>query len=190
MEGASLYISNDDCVIAEFSKLTGVSVCDTAGRREAGSFLLDGEQIFYEREHTRKLCSIGAEILAEDEKGDPVFTVYPYGKGRVYYLNFPLEKMLLDQEDISETMQYKIYSNLFASKLKKHALEYENTNISITHHPKGKQCYAAIINYSGNKVETAYRIKKEYMVKRIIRGSLEQILPFETVIVELERAEI
>lgn len=189
LEGASLYISNDDCVIAEFVKLTGAAVCDTAGRRETGSFLLDGEQIFYEREHTRKLRRIGAEILAEDEKGNPLFTVYPYGKGKVYYLNFPLEKMLLDQEDITETMQYRIYSHLFASKLKEHPVECEDPHISITHHPRGKQCYAAIINYSGNRIDTKYRIKEEYTVKRIIRGSLEEILPFETVIVELGKAE-
>lgn len=188
-EGASLYISNDDVVIAEFTELTGMTICDTAQRRETGSFLLDGESIFYERDRTRRLRSSKAEVLAEDEKGNPVFTVYAYGKGKVYYLNFPLEKMLLDQEDISEKKQYKIYSHMFASKLNKHVVECENPYIGITHHHRGNQCYAAVINYSGNRIETAYRIKEGYAVKRMIRGSLEEILPFETVIAELEKAD-
>lgn len=167
----------------------GVTVCDNASRWEKGSFLLDGVKIFYERDHTRKLRKSGAEILAEDEKGNPIFTVYSYGKGKVYYLNFPLEKILLDQDDLSERLQHKIYGHIFASKIKDHVVEYESPYISITHHPKEKGYYVTIINYSGNRVETTYRIKEGYVVKRIIRGTLEEIQPFETVIVELGMLE-
>lgn len=93
--GTTLYISNDDAYLSEFQDLTGLRVLDSA-RSPANGWIYG---LPYEKRWQFFLETAGAVVLETDENDEPLFTRHTYGKGTVYYLNFPLEKSLLYQEN-------------------------------------------------------------------------------------------
>ena len=166
-DGATLYISNDECVLAEFGMLTGLTVRDS-------------------RQSKRILKANGAEVLEADTDGMPMFTKYAYGKGIVYYLDYPLESMLLNESGAFEHNRHEVYREVFSNQYDSHILCCENKNIGVTQHFGKEKSYAVLINYSGESVSPAIRIKDRYKLVRQINGSIESIAPFSAVILEVE----
>ena len=165
--GAVLYISNDECILAEFSKLTGLTVQDS-------------------RQSKRILEANGADILETDANGAPVFTKYTYGKGTVYYLDYPLEAMLLNESGAFEQNRHEIYREVFSGQYDSHILCCENKDIGITGHFGKDKSYVVLINYSGERVSPVVHINGGYKIVRQIGGSINSIEPFSTVILEVE----
>jgi len=89
--GATLYMSLDDCLLSPFDKLTGMRVLTRCTAISADRVEFDGDT--FTLDAPRRICmeSVGAEVLAKNEKGDPVFSCFALGKGRVYCLNYPIE---------------------------------------------------------------------------------------------------
>lgn len=188
--GADLYISNDDSIISEFAELTGVEICDSQTKHECGSFEIGGEKLFYERNRVFSVACLNAETLAEDENKMPLVTVSRYGKGRVFYVNFPAETCLLDKSDACETNQYMLYRSIFGEKIKGHMLDSDNRYIGITEHYGEERAYAVIINYSEREEEMNLRINENYRIERIIRGSADRIAPFDAAVLELVQNKV
>ena len=93
-EGATLYISNDELMMSDFMRVSGNCV-DT---RTTTSFAYDvelptGGKVKLDATANIRLHSVGSEVICRDENGDPAFTVYNLGKGKVYYLNYPIERI-------------------------------------------------------------------------------------------------
>ena len=89
--GATLYMSLDDCLLSPFDKVTGVRVLTRYEAISADTVEFAGEKFVMDA--PRRICteSVGAEVLARNEKGDIVFSAYKLGKGIVYCLNYPIE---------------------------------------------------------------------------------------------------
>ena len=125
-------------------------------------------------------------MLAEDAEGKPLFTRFPYGKGMVYYLNYPLEINTLGVSDAYEGNQHEVYKMVFAEVLEKHVVSCDNKYVGITMHIDRNKVYAVMINYSGEKVWTNIKVNDQYRITRVVKGEVESIEPFESVILELE----
>ena len=188
-DGAVLYVSNNGSVISEFAELTGTEINDSRTCRESGSFVLDGETLFYERERVFDITPQRAEVLCRDENGGALVTVSRYGSGRVFYVNFPAETCLLDKSEAYETNQYMLYRRIFSDKIRAHAADSDNRRIGITEHYDGDTVYAVIINYSGNTEKTNLKISGEYRLEKAIRGSAEEIAPFDAAVLKLVRSK-
>ena len=105
--GAVLYVSNGDAFFNKREEVFGASVISSEDTYDSGTFTFNGSVIPYER-----YCKVGiepttAQVLANDGNGKPIFTVNNFGKGKIYYLNFPLEDMLSRQNHAFDGGAYK-----------------------------------------------------------------------------------
>ena len=165
-QGATLYISNNSGYLAEFEKYTGVHVINCMNISETCTMNLDGEKIEFSRLKRSYIRENGAEVLAYDSLGIPAFTKGSFGKGIVYYVNFPLESMLLEENFAFDTNRYKVYDKVFAEVKKQHPIQISNPYVGITFH-YGEECYAVMVNYSDQEQESDLIVKDDYEIAEI-----------------------
>lgn len=60
----------------------------------------------YRKSRVFNLTEMSAKVLSYSGNGNPIVSVNEYGKGKVYFVNFPLESMLLDTPDSHKTNYY------------------------------------------------------------------------------------
>ena len=166
-QGAVLYLSNDDCLLAEFNQLTGLMVLDS-------------------RKSKRTLKANGAEVLDADAEGLPVFSKFHYGKGVVYYLDYPLEAMLLGESGIFNGNKHEMYCEVFKECYKTHILRCDDPFIGITQHFGTEKNYVVMINYSRQVVSPSVHIHERYKLIKNITGTAQSIEPFGAAILEFE----
>jgi len=173
-DGATLYISNDNSFMAHFEKLTGMHVVNSMKPSESGSVTWNGEEIPFNRRKRSYLESVGAEVLAYDNLGIPALTKHAYGQGIVYYVNFPLESMLLGESMAFHTNRYKIYDGIFAEVKKQQPVSVENPFVGMTCHYEstGDLCYVALVNYSNEAQAVGMGINSGYeLVEAHVTGT-------------------
>lgn len=183
--GATLYISNDDGILSDFNRLAGVTVNDSETKYNSGCFKLNGKNVNYGRLRNYIITAENAEVLAIDENGMPIFTKNRYGKGTVYYLNFPIEKNLIDVCDGFENSQNEVYSEIFKAAKNNRPLVCENKYIGITRHIKDNLQWFTMINYSSMEQKTNIQIKSNFKYE-VLKGNIEKIAPFEMTILKIE----
>ena len=178
-DGATLYISVRDGTFTEFENFTGFRV-DTAGRAgKSGSMELNGTRFDYTKPHQYHLSATRAEVLAWDEAGEPAFGVANYGKGKVYFLNLPLEESLLTDDQGFEKNWHEIYKIVAEQKLATHILRASNPKVGLTLHDG----YAVLVNYS-DTVQDAGISWAEDGNPQWVYGDPTQIQPFDAAIVK------
>lgn len=184
--GATLYISNKRGILSDFNNLTGVTVNNSRTKAESGVFKLYGKEIEYSRERNYLITADrGAKVLAEDENGMPIFTKYAYGKGTVYYLNFPLEDNAIGVYDAFEGDRCEIYKEIFSGAKNKYAVSCDNKYIGITRH--GDE-WIVMINYSDKKQKTNASVGSGYRYE-VVKGSFDEIEPFEMTILKITKEQ-
>ncbi len=174
-EGATLYLSNDEMVISDFERISGNRV-DTSVR--AGySYDVElpcGGKAHLDAKANIVLHSVGSEVLLRDENGNPAFTVYSYGKGKVYYCNYPIERIAGTKPGvISGVNAMPLYSFYTAMNIKntEKISSRDNEYVGVTEHklPDGRHILM-FINYDKNDIETNVSFERE----------LEEFLPMST----------
>lgn len=115
-DGASLYLSMDGGMMSEFDKATGFELVSRSHALRPFTTTLNGKTFELPAKFDFKLRPLTAEVLAADEKGDPVFGRNAYGKGYVYFLKTAVEHTaatlpsVIDGEN--QTPYYEIYKAL------------------------------------------------------------------------------
>ena len=184
--GATLYLSIDFGFIAEFESLTGFRVQDSEKISENGTVTLNGEQIPFHRNRRMYLESVGADILACDNLGIPAIAVNDYGNGKVVYVNFPLETMLLERNDVTDGNYYKIYKTVFDDLINSHPVRTPNPYVGITLHERADGShYAVAINYSVDAQKPDFIFGSGKQMGKIFHGSTERIPGYDAVIFEV-----
>ncbi len=89
--GATLYLSLDDCLISPFEQVTGLRVLTHSRALSTDTVSYAGHAFPLSSKYRLITESVGAEVLARSDKGDPAFTVHQLGKGKVYCLLYPVE---------------------------------------------------------------------------------------------------
>lgn len=184
-DGATLYISLDDGILSDFNALTGTRIEDSSLMNESGSIILDDEVISYSRARRYRIEVNGAKVLAFDNNGIPAITEYEYGKGKVFFVNFPLEKMLLNESNAFDTNRYMIYNKLFANTLSEKKIISQNKYVTLTEHIGEKEQYCVAINHSPFEQKPMF-IFNNSKIEEILYGDIDKLQPFETVIFRIE----
>ncbi|MDO8685350.1 MAG: hypothetical protein Q7J78_01615, partial [Clostridiales bacterium] len=141
-EGAALYISHENGLLDRFEDLSGVRV-ETRERRNGGTSIcmdkLEGNPVFYTSGPFRlKLNAVRAEVLGTEEDGNPAFTCADYGKGKVYFLSFPMESELANRPgsyDPGTAPYYGIYKHIAAGIRNEKAVIKGSPFVGVTEHP-------------------------------------------------------
>lgn len=180
-KGADLYISADKVYIDDFEKITGLDLVDSCDTPEERSFCLDGHEFTYTTGRTNVLRPITAEVIAADNKGNPTITVNKYGKGNVYYINFPLENLLMEDPGKEE---YKlIYQKLFGKKAVGYPISSPCDDVFITTHCDGNTVYSVAVNHT-DKPQTIVADNESYTIEKIYHGNENTVEPFDAAVIK------
>ena len=182
-KGAVLYLSADDGFFTEFEELTGFRVKDSRQAQKAGIFEWAGDKLEYSQNVCRKLVKGRGRILAEDDNKESLFCMAEYGKGKVYFLNFPMETMLLTKENGLKKPYYLLYRTISEEILQKKEILCGNPYTGITYHRGKEKNYAVIVNYSGQEQNPMLKVDASCQIK-IVYGNDEKIEPFGVAVLE------
>lgn len=179
--GAVLYVSNGDAFFNKREEVFGASVISSEDTYDSGTFTFNGSVIPYERH-----CKVGiepttAQVLANDGNGKPIFTVNNFGKGKIYYLNFPLEDMLSRQNHAFDGGAYKIYEYVLKELLEKKTVRKLNSKVGVTENGS----IATVINYSNEPVKTGLYLQNGKRIGRIFRGNPDYLEPCDGAVFEI-----
>ncbi len=171
--GATVCISDANGFYTEREEFLGSSVLETELASESGTFELDGTTIPYSRERKQKLSPLTATVLATDPNGDPIVTVNQYGKGKVYFVNFPLEETLLNKNRAFDTDAYKLYEYVVKQTLETPNVTKENKMVGITENGN----VVTLINYSKEPQKTGFALHNGKLIDRVLRGDPNLLPP-------------
>lgn len=184
-DGADIYMSMDNGCLAEFEEFTGLRIEDSYECNEKNSITMGEDEIEFERHRTFTLKSVGAEVLAYDKDNNPSITVNRYGKGRVFFVNFPLEDNLIDKHNAFDENVHLIYKKLFGEYVDKHPMNILNENIAVTYHRTENGFIAVLINHSDKPYNLEYTWNGKWEIKKVHYGSENEINPYDVCIFEL-----
>ncbi len=134
--GANLLITYDGGMVGNFERLTGLSVL---GRKEITNIKND-----IETSVDLLLDATTATVLERDLNGNILLSVNDVGKGKVYFLNAPLECAYTDKNSPEETDLYSYYKRVIKSEEK---LIINDKKVAVYKYGNDK---AILINYSKN----------------------------------------
>ena len=183
--GARLYISNDDGFLSKLKCLTGVEIVDGNFENTQGEITLDGEKIEFTRRRNAILDAVGASVVASDQNGDIAISSFKLGAGEVVYVNFPLEKMLLDRNRAFDSNKCKVYEYFFKDVLANKKVLSKNPKVSVTTHIGEDKTYIAVMNYS-NKKEKTDLVFNGCVADEIFIGNVDELEPFSAVIFSIK----
>lgn len=184
--GATLYVSIDMATPSDFNNLTGITINNSKTKADFGTFTLNGKEIPYGRTRNYLITADRAETIANDKNGMPIFTKYKYGKGTVYFLNFPLEKNAIGVCDAFDGTSHEVYNEIFSEVKGEFAVKAENPYIGMTRHKDDGFEWVTLINYSPAIQKTNATVKDGFKYE-VIRGNIDEIEPFEMTIIKLWR---
>ena len=185
-DGAELYISADNGLLTEFEDLTGLHITDSCDDNFKGFVKLNNIDIPFERIRFLDVKPTSASIIAYDNKGLPAISESKIGKGRTCFVNFPLERMLLDEYDAFSHNRHLIYKELFKECIAEHIVISDNEYTCVTIHRGENEIYAVVINYSGEDQRPELIIKDGYMIESVIYGDAEMIPSFDAAILKIK----
>lgn len=186
-EGADLYISLDDGILSGFEDLTGLKVLDSYQYAESDVITLDDQEIPISRNFTVITKSVGAEVLATDSHGNPVITVHSYGKGRVFFVAFPLERNLIGEHEGFSGHRHLIYRRLFDRHIASYPLHASGDGVVLTYHPREDGTgIAVILNHSEQPQALSLRLDPGLCIDSVLYGALEVLPPFDACVIQVK----
>lgn len=184
-EGAELYISLDNCVLSEFEALTGMRIIDSYETREEKTFAFMGETFRVNTKRTYLMESVGADVLAVDNQGNPIISQYKYGKGKVTCFAFPLEENMIDRHDAFSQNEFKLYRFLLRSREEGKLVSVVGEGVFTTMHMSadGEKLYVVAINHTAQDAPITIESEK-YQLSRVLYGSKTEVLSYNAAILE------
>jgi len=145
-EGATLYLSMDEVYVDHLAEVFSAEVHGRFADPRGGKYtfhLPEGDFDFaLPSRMTTELRGLGAGALAQDGAGRPDFFSAAYGKGRVFLLGFPLERLMMDAPSAFQSPQgshaWKIYRHIAREAMAGRIVGKEDPLLTLTEHPVGE----------------------------------------------------
>ncbi len=186
-EGADLYISIDNGVLAEFESFVGLKVIDSYEYMQSGSAFVDGEQIKFSRLRNITVCPTTAQVLAYDDNNNPFITVNHYGKGRVFFVNAPLENNLVDIHNAFEGKTDVIYRKIFNEYVDSKPILVTNRELITTYHITDDGMYIVILNHYDQEKTFNLEIKESYIIDKVCYGDIDKVGAFDSCVLKFRK---
>ena len=176
--GAKLLVTNNGGHFTQFEEVFGIRSWGMSnGSAHTAKF--DFGEIRYQNTKELKLESIGAEILATNEEGNPIFFRNRFGKGDIYFLDFGVEQYacsFVDGLDPERNQPlYRIYKQFAGDLTDRHVVTTENPFIGLTQSRNEDGSYlVTAINYSDKDRAPQLEIKPGWQAE-VLYGGVETI---------------
>lgn len=179
--GATLYISLDAGLPAEFECITGLQV-ETRERRTSVSrarlaALPESPEVPVGGSHRVVLTATRATVLGREADGNPVFSVAEYGKGKVYFLGTPMEMLLTRTPGgfhaTGALPCWRVYQHVAAEAVVGRACAKTHPMLGVTEHAVDEAHRTIIvINYSPHQVEDRLALKPGWKLGAVFHGEI------------------
>jgi hypothetical protein len=121
------------------------------------------------------LTAKGAEIIAREDGGNPVFTCHSYGKGKVFFFAFPLETELLRDSCIFSTPDADSYAEgyrIISEDIRgRRIISGKPPQLGITEHPvSDNERIAVMVNMSPEKMSSSLVVKNGWEIAETLYG--------------------
>lgn len=180
-EGATLYVSLADGLPAGFEPVVGLEPQSRERRREFEPITLSGVS----GEPTLPACgshrvrhrATHAQVLGTEADGSPAFTVAGYGRGRVFYLNVPIELYHTSTPGSFHTEgapeSWRVYRHVAADLLAGRAVSKSAPALAVTEHDlaSGERLIIAI-NHSPEALVDRLALSPGWVWSEPLRGSV------------------
>jgi hypothetical protein len=180
--GATLHLSLDTGLPAEFERITGLEVQTRARRREVGRAKLDGipgsPEVPVGGSHRVQVKATRATVLGSEGDGNPIFSVAHYGKGRVYFLGTPMEMLLTRTPGSFHAPEalpcWSLYQHIAADAVAGRAVRKKHPMLGLTEHRLDERRRAVVVvNYSPHDVEERLEMKGDWHIEAVHYGQVE-----------------
>jgi hypothetical protein len=178
--GATLYLSLDDALLSGFEELTGLRPVTRELRTATAAVRLEGvpgqPELPGGGGYKITLEPVGATVLGREADGNPVFTEYRYGKGRVFFLGVPLEMQLARTPGVFHQAAapecWRIYAHVAADALKARVVAKTHPLLAVTEHPVGQDELVVVeVNQSPEPLATALRLARGWRLAAALHGN-------------------
>lgn len=115
--GATLFLAWDDTYLARTNEVCGMEVLSRRVSSGSMTYRFNGFEVTMPRPVDVKFRALTAEVLATDSEGNPCFFRNRYGKGTVYTLGFPMERLAYDAPGHYDGEAWKIYETVLRKEL-------------------------------------------------------------------------
>lgn len=189
-DGATLLVTYDGGSLIELEEVYGIKPHGNVQTKGMHKGEFEFGTLDYYVTHELMVESVGAKVLAKNEEGNIIFTEHQYGKGKVFFLNMPLELTLSSKAGVfNQTDWYKIYQKAGEDVISKKVLVSDNPQIGTTLHKETENRYiVCAINYSDETQDTCFEIKDGWELK-VIHGDIEQISKCNAAFYYLEKTK-
>jgi hypothetical protein len=176
--GATLYVSLDDGLLYPLNNPCGVEIQTRSLRNTPVRFTVEALGNFQLPSDIRlTLRTTHASVLGSEEDGNPVFTQASYGKGQIYFLSVPIERILMTLSGAFHATDaqpfWKLYQIIGTTLLNKRTVTQTNPHIGLTEHPVSPtERIIVAINYSPEDCTTFFHLSSGWNISRSWLGSL------------------
>jgi hypothetical protein len=179
-QGADVYLSHDDCMLSPFNRPFGLEVQTRQKRSAPAQFALGGDNFHLASPIQLKAVPTGAEVLAAEPDGNPVFTCHAYGKGHFFFLSVPVERVLSETPSAFHGPDaqpfWKIYACLASARLAERVVSRDLPEVGVTEHALDEsQRVIVAINYSPAAVSPQFQCQPGWQPGASLYGPLLQL---------------
>lgn len=169
-QGAVLYVSHKDGLLSPLNQPFGFEPQTRSRRTSPVTFQLDGIDLTLPAPVKMTLKTTGAQTLAREEDGNPVFTCAQFGQGKIYFLSLPLEDACSHTPGIFQAKDnplWHIYQRVAAEALDQRIVRKSNPEIGVTEHVLSEnQRVVVLVNYSPDAQVDTLKITEGWSVSR------------------------
>ena len=184
--GADLYISSGKLILEGFEKFAGLKVKDSSAFTETKTINLDGEKLNLWFAGQRIYEVTTATVLASDENGNPVITVNKYGKGRVFFVDAPIEANIAKAHNAFGDKNDLIYKTVFKDHINDLPVGIDTNDVVCTVHSDDKNTYLVAINHSSEEKELKINLKGNFETQKVLYGEENIIKAFDACVLKLK----
>lgn len=178
-DGATLFVTLDGGVLQPFNAVFQLDVAWRFKQDTPFPIRLDGEELPYQATFRYALETRGAEVLATDEAGRPIFTRAVYGKGQLLFLGAAIETYLANLPgafDAGRPPYWKLYAKAAELAGIRRAARSNDDRISLTEHqlPDGRLVVVAVNNAPETRL-LDWTLAPGWQVAQVLWGEADRI---------------
>ncbi len=167
-KGATLYISSGGAFLSGFEGVTGLRPEYRAAQPHTdGVSLPDGTELSLSAPITNLMVPTTAKTVLTAKNGQPALTVNAYGKGKVWFLNYPIEEYTAKTPNGIYEQLYKIY-DLMELRSSERVATKDDPYVGMTEHITGDNRILVLINYEPEDRETVVELLPGWHIEQTL----------------------
>ena len=167
-KGATLYISSGGAFLSGFEALTGLRPDHRVAQAHTdGVTLPDGTQLSLFSTVMNPMIPTTAEVVLSTKEGIPALSVNTYGKGKVWFLNYPIEDYTAKTPNAIYEGFHKIYSLMDLGNTERIARK-NDPYLGLTEHAAGEKKILVLINYEPEDRKTSVELLPGWRLEKVL----------------------